>query len=50
MTMFINLENLKIARENAGYITPEATKTVCGRIKANRVEQCGNHQAIKAIY
>ena len=37
--MFINLENLKIARKNAGYATLEATKKVCGPIKSNRVEQ-----------
>ena len=37
--MFINLENLKIARGNAGYTTLEATKKVCGPIKSNKVEQ-----------
>ena len=35
----INLHNLKIARENAGYTTLEATKRACGNVKQDRVEQ-----------
>ena len=37
--MFINLENLKTARKNAGYTTLEATKKICPGTKVNRVEQ-----------
>ena len=37
--MFINPENLKTARGNAGYTTLEATRKACGPIKSNRVEQ-----------
>ncbi|MBC6413652.1 MAG: ImmA/IrrE family metallo-endopeptidase [Chromatiales bacterium] len=37
--MLVNLENLKTARENAGYTTLEAAKKICPSTKGNRVAQ-----------